>query len=394
MRVPDPGFRSKQDGLVIVCLMSGAIMALEGFETQDVCMAVGRHSNRYGVPGFIYVDNGTQLKALQYARFSVRDLETQVSDSLGIKIIVSNAKAHSERGRVERRIRVLRETLEKLGVQTSVPMTCLQWDALFSRISNTIDNLPIAGGVDTSNETTLGYEIITPNRLKLWRNNYRSFEGCGINLEMSPNFTKLLDRNRSVYRSWFQTFVQNIHSLNFCPSKWLRSSRLPITSDLVLFVFNDGNLSKDSVSWKLGRVSKVENMKVSILTSWKTKGSEQIFIRSVVYLVGEMLINTVLKLIRRSNSPRKYTMPFFYIFSIWFGFYFKHNVCLIGISDETTRHKFNCTVCLTISYFSMLRTGDFWTIVEQRLLSQRAKEFSSGLSMLIPQEGEEEGQQV
>ena len=50
MRVPDPGFRRKQDGLVIVCLMSGAIMALEGFETQDVCMAVGRHSNRYGVP--------------------------------------------------------------------------------------------------------------------------------------------------------------------------------------------------------------------------------------------------------------------------------------------------------------------------------------------------------
>ena len=53
-------------GLVIVCLMSGVtnIMTLEGIETQDVCMAVDKHSNRYGVPGFIYVDNGTQLKAL------------------------------------------------------------------------------------------------------------------------------------------------------------------------------------------------------------------------------------------------------------------------------------------------------------------------------------------
>ena len=102
--------------------------------------------------------------------------------------------------------------------------------ALFSRISNTIDNLPIARG-DTSNETSLGYEIITPNRLKLGRNNHRSFEGCGINLEMSPNFTKLLDRNRAVYKCWFQTFVQNIHYLNLRPNKWLRSSRLPITSD-------------------------------------------------------------------------------------------------------------------------------------------------------------------
>jgi hypothetical protein len=285
-------------GLVIVCLMSGAtnIMALEGIETQDVCMAVDKHSNRYGVPGFIYVDNGTQLKALQHANFSIRDLEAQVRDSLGIKIIVSNAKAHSERGRVERRIRTLRETLEKLGVQTSDPMTCMQWDTLFSRISNTIDNLPIARG-DTSNGTLLGYEIITPNRLKLGRNNHRSLEGC-INLEMSPNFTKLLDRNRSVYRSWFQTFVQNVHNLNLCPNKWLRSSRLPIMSDLVLFVLNDGNLSKDSVTWKLGRVLKVENTKVSILTSGKTKGSEQTFTRSVrdvsiVYSEGEMLINTV-----------------------------------------------------------------------------------------------------
>ena len=131
-------------------------------------------------------------------------------------------------------------------------MTCLQWDALFSRISNTIDNLPI--------ETSLGYEIITPNRLKLGRNNHRSLEGC-INLEMSPNFTKWLDQNGGVYCLWFQTFVQNVHHINLCPSKWLRSKRLPVTSDLVLFVFNDGNLSKDSVSWKLGRVSKVENMK-------------------------------------------------------------------------------------------------------------------------------------
>ena len=96
------------------------------------------------------------------------------------------------RREVERRIIVLRETLEKLGVQTSVPMTCYQWDALFPRISNTIDNLPIARG-DTSNETSLGYENFTPNRLKLGRNNQSSLEGCGINLEKSPNFTKLLD---------------------------------------------------------------------------------------------------------------------------------------------------------------------------------------------------------
>ena len=83
---------------------------------------------------------------------------------------MSNAKAHSERGRVERRIRALRESLEKLGVSTTVPMTCMQWDTLFSRISNALDNLPLARG-DNTNGSALGYEIINPNRLKLGRNN-------------------------------------------------------------------------------------------------------------------------------------------------------------------------------------------------------------------------------
>ena len=225
-----------EEDQIIVCLLSGAtnIMALEGIETQDVCAAIERHSNRYGVPGFIFVDNRTQFKALQYAKFSIRDMETQVQDHLGIKMFVSNAKAHSERGRVERRIHALRESLEKLGGNTTVPMTCMQWDTLFSRISKTLDNLPIARG-DTSNESALGYDIITPNRLKLGRNNSRSLEGSGIDLEMSSNFTKILDRNCTIYHQWYQTFIDNVHLLNLCLNKWLRSSRLPTVNDIVLF---------------------------------------------------------------------------------------------------------------------------------------------------------------
>ena len=102
--------------------------------------------------------------------------------------------------------------------------------------------------------------------MKLGRNNYRSLEGCGINEEMSSNFIKLLERNRSIYRCWYQTFVDNVHLLNLCPN----SSRLPIINDIVLFVFNDGNLSKEFVTWRLGWVSKVENTRGSISHSIKS----------------------------------------------------------------------------------------------------------------------------
>ena len=197
---------------------------------------------------------------------------------------------------MERRIHALRESLEKLGVSTTVPMTCMQWETLFSRISNALDNLPLARR-DNSTGSALGYEIITPNRLKLGRNNTRSLEGNEIDLDMSSNFTKILDRNRSIYQQLYQTFIDNVHLLNLRPNKWLKSGRLPLSGDIVLFVFNDGNCAKESICWKLGKVVDVLGTKVTLRYSIRTK-AEQTLVRSVrdisiVYSVGEMLRNTV-----------------------------------------------------------------------------------------------------
>ena len=167
--------------LVIVCLLSGAtnILALEGIETQDIVQALERHGARYGIPGFVYIDNGTQLKALQHSSLSLKDVDAQVQDSMGISIIVSTAKVHSECGRVERRIRTLRESLQKISVSGTHPRTALQWETLFALISNTGDNVPIAKGNSTS-LSNVGYDIITLNRLKLGKNNNRSLEGAGF----------------------------------------------------------------------------------------------------------------------------------------------------------------------------------------------------------------------
>ena len=113
-----------------MCLLSGAcnILAMEGCETQDLVAAIERHSARYGVPGSIYIDNGTQLKALKHSSMSLRDVHAQVQNSLSIRVIVSTAKAHSERGMVKRKIRSLRESPEKMGVNTNHPQTVFQWE--------------------------------------------------------------------------------------------------------------------------------------------------------------------------------------------------------------------------------------------------------------------------
>ena len=77
---------------------------------------------------------------------------------MGMRILESNPKCHEERGRVERRIRTI------------------QWETLFCKVVNALDNLPIAKGNATATGN-LGSEIITANRIKLGRNNFRSLGG-------------------------------------------------------------------------------------------------------------------------------------------------------------------------------------------------------------------------
>ena len=132
-------------------------------------------------------------------------------------------------------------------MSTNHPQTVLQWETLFLKITNAVDNLPMAKG-NNSNATNLGYEIITPNRLKLGRNNFWSLEGSGIKLDMAANLTALLERNRELYCEWYKIFIENIHMLDLWPNKWLKNSRLPVLDDIVLFVFLDLSMGREEVS--------------------------------------------------------------------------------------------------------------------------------------------------
>jgi len=210
-----------------------------------------------------YVDNGSQLKAIEGAKFKIRDVDARVYDAHGIKVYVSNAKAHEERGRVERKIRSLRETLQRLGVKATDPLTALQWESVFARIASTLDDMPLAKGKPSS-ASNLGYEIISANRLKLGRNNNRSLEGAGISIEKTPHLGRMLERNREIYKVWYSMFMENIHELMVKPDKWDISGVQPKEEDIVMFIFNDSGHSKEDITWKLGRVTKVEPRKVTI----------------------------------------------------------------------------------------------------------------------------------
>ena len=288
--------------LVIVCILtsSTSILALEGLQTQNVIQALERHSSRYGVPNRIFVDNGTQLVSLQNNEFSIRDVNAHVYDSMGMTIEVSSAKSHESRGRVEAKVKILRSMLNKLAIDTTSSMTALQWETCFSKISSQIDDLPMAKG-NTSNISDLGWDIITPNRLKLGRNNFRSLTGP-ISLTGGAGLDNLLDLNRAAQKTWYQMLLDRLHQLILKPSKWLHSD-IPNIDDIVLFIYLDNLRSKDQAVWKLGKVISIHPSQRKVTIAFPDRSSPTTIPKlrtlnrsireiSIIYSVKDLPLNT------------------------------------------------------------------------------------------------------
>ena len=254
--------------LVICCLLTSAtsILALESLETQQIIMALERHSSRHGVPATIFVDCGTQLIGLQSAQMSLRDANHQLRDSIGLEIIPSTAKSHVERGRVERRIRALREMLVKTATNTDVSMTALQWETVFAKMSSEIDDLPIARPDGSSNDD-LGWGLLTPNRFKLGRSNNRAIEGPLL-ISPSTGPTHLLNKVKDIQTYWYQLLLDRLHVLIPSPPKWNKSDMLN-KGDIIVFRLKD-NVNSKMEKWVVGKVSDIQKEGRKILCTYPT----------------------------------------------------------------------------------------------------------------------------
>ena len=262
---------SKSYCLVIVCLLTGAtnILYLEGLATRNVLQGFERHSSRYGAPGIIYVDSGSNLIALGHSSFVLRDMQFNVSNTHGAEIRVLTAKSHESNGRCESRVRLLRQMLEKFEVDTrTVSFTQIQWETLYSVISNALNDLPLAKS-STSTVSDPLWDIITPNRLIMGRNNNRSLQGS-IEMETGPELSRLREKNRKVTEVWFKIFTDHIHHLVRPPQRWNKTDEIG-TGDIVLFIMREnGGIGQDD--WKLGKiVEKPSPTKVVIQYSLQSK---------------------------------------------------------------------------------------------------------------------------
>jgi hypothetical protein len=255
-------------GLVIVCLLTSAtsILALEGISTQDIVMALERHSARHGVPAAFYVDQGTQLTNLDKLEGTLRDANLQIRNSLGLKILPSLPKNHMQRGRVERKIRTLRDMLKKVAINTNVRMTPLEWETVFLKMASQIDDVPMARA-DRLPNSDLGWELLTPNRFKLGRNNNRAIEGT-LTITDNTTPTQLLKRVQDIQRYWYELLLDRLHHLIPKPDNVSQSVKIKL-EDIVCFRFID-NVNNKLEIWKLGKVVEIVKGGQGVMISYVT----------------------------------------------------------------------------------------------------------------------------
>ena len=243
--------------LIAVCVATGAtaITALESLELQDVLKGLERFAARYGAPAILYVDNGSNLMALEKAELTIQDLTGELMDRLHMEVRVTNAKSHEENGRVEVKVREVRritELLVKLRNSDLASQTILEWETTFALIANSLNNYPIAM-TNGSNQRSNEWNVITPNRLLLGRNQDRTI-AAPLAAPLFAGPSKMLERSEAIAKTWYQIYIDNIHRL--MPEKNKFTKHEPISvGDVVLFVTQDGGYG--DATWKLGRVIEI-----------------------------------------------------------------------------------------------------------------------------------------
>ena len=225
--------------VVFVCCTTTttAIKIMEDYSTSAFVQAFIRLSCDTGYPKFLLPDEGSQLiKGCKDMVFSFRDLKGKLYENYKVEFQSCPVGGHHMHGRVERKIREIRLSLEKSYHNSR--LSVIQWETVCSEVSNAINNLPLALGNDKTDYEMV--DLITPNRLKLGRNNDRSPEG---DLLLTSDPTKFLQSNSEIFNSWFECWlISHVPKLMLAP-KWFNTSYDLKCGDVVLFLKHESTIS-------------------------------------------------------------------------------------------------------------------------------------------------------
>ena len=236
--------------IVYVCATTGTtnLKVMEGYDTTQFLFSFSRFGCEVGFPKFVFVDSGSQLvSGCENMVISMCDVGANLNREYGIEFEVCPVGGHNFHGRVERKVRNVKESLYK-GVGNA-RISTLEWETLAAEIGNSINNLPIVIGNETEDLENL--DLITPNRLRLGRNNSRSPIGV---LEITDRVDRILQLHSDIFNAWWEAWLTSAVPKLVARPKWFRNDEDIKVGDVVLFRRVEGGLSGE---YRYGMVDEV-----------------------------------------------------------------------------------------------------------------------------------------
>ena len=153
--------------LVIGCAVTGAVncQIIEKCDTGAVLDGLNRFFCECSVPKIMYPDmDGTLMKALTLGEMSLVDLQGRRWKERGIQFSTCLPQGHSSHGRIERRIRMIQETLTKSSLRNS-RNTATGWQTIAKMIEKEVNNVPLGSLYHQGTANPL-LKVLCPSILK------------------------------------------------------------------------------------------------------------------------------------------------------------------------------------------------------------------------------------
>ena len=161
--------------------------------------------------------------------FDFHDAQHQLNRDMHVEFQCCPVGGHNMNGRVERKIQHIKDSVEK-SLQGE-RLSLIQWETVCTEIANSINDLPI--GIKNVVADLENADLLTPNRLRLGRNNQRSPAGP---LWVTGKFDKIITANKNTFNTWFETWLVSCVPKLMPQPKWFGSDDELKVGDIVLFL--------------------------------------------------------------------------------------------------------------------------------------------------------------
>ena len=226
-----------------------SIKTMEDYSTSAFLSAFIRFACDAGYPKTLLVDAGSQVvKGCESMEIQFWDLRFKLHQSKSIDFEVCPVGGHNFNGKVERKIREVKKSITK--AVSNRRLSLLQWETLGASISNSINNMPLALGSFSKSDLEC-MDLITPNRLKMGRNNERSPVGEVVFADNEA----VIAENKAIFDAWFEVWLLTHVPKLMSQPKWFRSGKNLKPGDIVLFLKQESAIGSN---YQFGLVDSVE----------------------------------------------------------------------------------------------------------------------------------------